>query len=47
MSWSDPRADNDPVDPIAGDEEGDDPDEVDVEENVEEAREGDDDAPPL
>lgn len=46
MSWTDPRADQDPVDPIAQGE-SDDPDEVDVDENVAEAREGEDEEPPL
>ena len=46
MSWTDPRKDEERTDPIAG-EDADNPDEVDVEENVEEAREGADDAPAL
>ena len=46
MSWTDPRADRDPTDPIAQGE-GDDPDEVDEEANLAEAREGEDDEPPL
>ena len=46
MSWTDPRADQDPADPIAqGD--ADDPGEVDEDENLAEAREGEDEEPPL
>ena len=42
--WTDPR-EREGWDPLAGG--GEDADDVDVEENREEAREGEDDAPPL
>ena len=44
QEWTDPRT-REGRDPLAGG--GDDADEVDVEENVREAREGEDDASPL
>jgi len=45
MSWSDPRPDGDAVDPISGG--GEDPEDVDPEENREEAEQGEDSEPPL
>ncbi|HEX2110637.1 MAG TPA: hypothetical protein VHF67_03710 [Gaiellaceae bacterium] len=44
QEWTDPR-EREGWDPLAGG--GGDPEDVDVEENLEEAREGEDDAPPL
>lgn len=46
QEWSDPRASEGGLDPMA-EGGGDDPDDVDVEKNVREAREGEDDAPPF
>ena len=46
QEWSDPRSQKGSRDPLGGDA-ADDPDDVDVEKNLEEAREGADDAPPL
>ena len=45
QEWTDPRPGDGGRDLIG--EGGDDPEDVDVEENVREAREGEDDAPPL
>jgi hypothetical protein len=45
MTWSDPRPDSDAVDPISGG--GEDPEDVDPEENREEAEQGEDSEPPL
>ena len=45
MSWSDPRPDRDAEDPISGG--GEEPEDVDPEENREEAERGEDEAPPL
>ncbi len=46
QEWSDPRSSEGGRD-LMGEGGGDDPDDVDVEENLREAREGEDDAPPL
>lgn len=45
QEWTDPRPQEGSSDPIAGG--GEDPEDVDTEENAREAREGEDDAPPL
>ena len=45
MSWTDPRPDRDAEEPISGG--GEDPEDVDFEENLEEAREGEDEEPRL
>ena len=46
QEWSDPRSQEGSSDPIGGDG-ADEPEDVDVEKNLREAREGEDDAPPL